>query len=1158
MSWLVSWQKAGGSRRISLRLLPPAFCLFFALLAAAPLFADLGFLSTRGIGDSPNLLFRVQQLLAALAAGDFPARWMPDAVYGYGMPYFTYYASASTYLAALLKLYGFGYVPALKLTQALALAAGAGGVYAWLRAAGRAAWPAALAAAAYTFAPFHLVNVYVRGDSLAELWALGLFPWGFWAVQRLEARPAFGRALLLAAWTALLIGTHNISALNFLPFTALWLLSGWRPARTLFIGGAALLWGLALAAFFWLPALREGDAVQLGDLTQGFFFYGNHFRGLDLVQTTPLFDYAGRPFSLGLVQAGLALAGGLVLLWRAARGRRWTRLDGFALAGLAVSTFMITPLSRPLWDALPLLRYTQFPWRFLSIQALFTAALTAPLVEDLAGWRAPAATAALSMLLAGAALLPLRLDFIPLTDAEVTAERLNLYEYFTTAIGNTVNAEYLPRAVVPRPFTSDGLLGRPPRLKTLTGSAAGERVWKRGPAEQWQVTAAGPATIAVPTFYWPGWGATVDGQPAAVRAAEGLGWLTVDVPAGAHTVTFQLGDTPLRLGVKWFSLFALVCPVALFLGIRHTTLSLNPFSLTPNPASLKPSPFAPLPLALIFGPLILGFGILHFLPAPASPSAPLSMDFDTLAYPHAAPVRFADGTQLTAVTYDRTRLAPGQTLMVTTQWQLPGSRTAVFQLAASLAAFTRPFPEAAVTLTPDAAGAATASAALTVPDDLPPGVYLVRVSLADQGAALSAVTAAGRPRGRIFLAPFTVDQPAGAAAGSGAARVLDAAAGLETETSALARVTWQTAAPLLGNYQVAVRLRDTAGVEWGRGPDVQPTGGLYPTALWRPGEPIVDVYRITLAGPGAPPGAYRLALSLYDVTTLQPVFTGEWPVTLNGRSPRSTHTAQWTLTPDLALERVEYPAQRQQGETLTLRAHWLTGAAPRPAYTARWSLTAAGGTPLTWDQPLAAPSAPDQWPAEAYIMGPAALPLARDLAPGAYALAVQLLDPAGQPIGAPAAVGNVEVTGRPRIFSVPAFQTAVGATFDAQLKLWGYDVDRAGARLTLNLVWGALTAPRGSYKYFVHVFSSADGAPVTQADAVPRAFTYPTSDWAAGEVVTDTVTLDLSGAPAGRYQVAVGWYDPAAPDLARLPARDAAGQPLADDRVVLPLTVEQP
>jgi hypothetical protein len=35
----------------------------------------------------------------------------------------------------------------------------------------------------------------------------------------------------------------------------------------------------------------------------------------------------------------------------------------------------------------------------------------------------------------------------------------------------------------------------------------------------------------------------------------------------------------------------------------------------------------------------------------------------------------------------------------------------------------------------------------------------------------------------------------------------------------------------------------------------------------------------------------------------------------------------------------------------------------------------------------------------------------------------------------------------------------------------------------------------------------------------------------------------------------VGWYDPATPDLARLPAFDAQGQALENERVVLPLEV---
>ena len=178
---------ADGQHRLA-RAGPLLLALASALLAAAPLFAHSGFLMTRGGGDSPFLLLRLHQLLAALQAGEFPARWMPDAAYGYGFPFFSYYAALPYYLAALLRLYGFSYVAALKLTQLGALLAAATGVHAWARVLPDAfSRPrAVLAAAAFTFAPFHLVNLSVRGDSLSELWAMAYYPWLLWAIQRCQ------------------------------------------------------------------------------------------------------------------------------------------------------------------------------------------------------------------------------------------------------------------------------------------------------------------------------------------------------------------------------------------------------------------------------------------------------------------------------------------------------------------------------------------------------------------------------------------------------------------------------------------------------------------------------------------------------------------------------------------------------------------------------------------------------------------------------------------------------------------------------------------------------------------------------------------------------------------------------------------------------------
>jgi len=78
---------------------------------------------------------------------------------------------------------------------------------------------------------------------------------------------------------------------------------------------------------------------------------------------------------------------------------------------------------------------------------------------------------------------------------------------------------------------------------------------------------------------------------------------------------------------------------------------------------------------------------------------------------------------------------------------------------------------------------------------------------------------------------------------------------------------------------------------------------------------------------------------------------------------------------------------------------------------------------------------------------------------------------------------------------------------------------------------------------------------------MPRAWTYPTTWWVEGEVVSETVTLDISdradagAVPPGAYRLGVGWYDPATLD--RLPATGAAGQPHPHNRVTLDATVKR-
>ena len=123
------------------------------------------------------------------------------------------------------------------------------------------------------------------------------------------------------------------------------------------------------------------------------------------------------------------------------------------------------------------------------------------------------------------------------------------------------------------------------------------------------------------------------------------------------------------------------------------------------------------------------------------------------------------------------------------------------------------------------------------------------------------------------------------------------------------------------------------------------------------------------------------------------------------------------------------------------------------------------------------------------------------------------------------------------------------AFFGEVMRLLGYDLSSAKDELTLTLWWQAAKTPAQDYKRFVHLYNVESGAVPAQDDAMPRDWTYPTSRWVAGEVVSETITLATEGLPPGAYRLGVGWYVPETG--ARLPARDEVGQPVPDDRVTL-------
>ena len=153
--------------------------ILLSALAAAPLLKPGYFW---GAHDARHDVYFIFQYLRAMNDGHWLARWSPEFSFGYGYPFFLIYGPLTSFLGALLvKFAGLGYTQAVELLFGGAIIASGLAMYGYVRSwLGRNA--GLVAAVAYVFIPYRLVEVYVRA-SLAEYVALIWLPLILWSVR---------------------------------------------------------------------------------------------------------------------------------------------------------------------------------------------------------------------------------------------------------------------------------------------------------------------------------------------------------------------------------------------------------------------------------------------------------------------------------------------------------------------------------------------------------------------------------------------------------------------------------------------------------------------------------------------------------------------------------------------------------------------------------------------------------------------------------------------------------------------------------------------------------------------------------------------------------------------------------------------------------------
>lgn len=458
----------------------------------------------------------------SIRGGNFYPSWLPSTTYGYGDVSVRFYPPVLYYVLSLCRfITGDWYFASLVAFTLLTLA-GALGIYLWARELTTSRY-AVIAAVAYTLTPFHNNELYSAGQ-YGQYIAGSVLPFIFLSVERIIRGSSWRAATGLGLSLALLIlshvpltvmGTMAISVYILVRFTKSFSLA------SLYRLGAGALLGIAMSCFYWLPVMRELRWKYPSGMGQGEWFdYRNQF----LFQ---MHSNEVSTFSLPLLTGAMALMAAPAVLLICKKTQ-----NSLAPAAVAVMSFiMTTSLSKPLWDALPPLQETQFPWRWLAVTSVCLPVLTAMgMPEVVSLWRTRRRPVAL--VLFGAVVIGLSFTVLQVIGGATPQDYVTFSRRLNKLPVSKANIDFLPI------WATD-----PPPMKTpaeVNNRSVSIVEWSAEKRVIW-VAAGQEEDVRLRTFYYPYWTATAEGRRLPTRHAKD-GALLVTVPSQTTTVTIQFAE----------------------------------------------------------------------------------------------------------------------------------------------------------------------------------------------------------------------------------------------------------------------------------------------------------------------------------------------------------------------------------------------------------------------------------------------------------------------------------------------------------------------------------------------------------------------------------------------------------------------------------------
>src|SRR3989344_5827634 len=179
--------------------------VLLSLLAGRELMRP-GFFETH---DGGSHVMRLAHFDLALKAGQFPVRWTPTWMSGYGSPVFNFNWTFAYYLGSLIHTTGMSYETTVKLLFLLSLPLSALAMFYLLYEITKDEWASMAGSTSYVWSPYRFTDIFIRG-ALGEALAFVFLPLVLLIVVKTHRTQSPWWAAFI--W-CLLILTHNVIAL---------------------------------------------------------------------------------------------------------------------------------------------------------------------------------------------------------------------------------------------------------------------------------------------------------------------------------------------------------------------------------------------------------------------------------------------------------------------------------------------------------------------------------------------------------------------------------------------------------------------------------------------------------------------------------------------------------------------------------------------------------------------------------------------------------------------------------------------------------------------------------------------------------------------------------------------------------------------------------